>query len=157
MSTELDALLQDDANDSDLVKNLRKALKDANTKRAEAERTLAERAKTDRTRALADVLKEKGLPEKAAKYFPADVEPTPEAVDKWLEEDGDLFGVAKEVTSAPPEVRDSAQRITAATGSAPSGTQVMDVGALIAEMRNAKNPEELAAVYAKAGMQMPTG
>lgn len=153
MSAELDALLQDDANDSDLVKNLRKALKEANTKRAEAERTLAERAKTDRTRALADVLKEKGVPEKAAKYFPADVDPTPEAVDKWLEEDGDLFGVAKQ--EVDPEVQQAAQRITGATASAPIGTQVMDVNALVAEMRAAKNPEELAAVYAKAGMTMP--
>src|SRR5688572_2563326 len=37
---DINALLQDDANDNDLVKNLRKALKEANTKRAEAERVL---------------------------------------------------------------------------------------------------------------------
>lgn len=150
---DINALLQDDANDNDLVKNLRKALKEANTKRAEAERVLAERAKTDRTRALADVLREKGVPEKAAKYFPADVEPTPEAVDKWIEEDGDLFGVTKQTVN--PEVQDAAQRIAGATATAPSGTNTMDVQALIAEMRNAKSPEELAAVYAKAGMVNP--
>lgn len=150
---DINALLQDDANDNDLVKSLRKALKEANTKRAEAERTLAERAKTDRTRALADVLREKGVPEKAAKYFPSDTEPTPEAVDKWLEEDGDLFGITKQEVA--PEVRDAAQRITGATANAPSGTTTMDVNSLIEEMRNAKNPEELAAVYAKAGMVNP--
>lgn len=150
---DINALVKDSDGDDDLVKNLRKALREANTKRAEAERTLSERAKTDRTRALADVLKDKGVPEKAAKYFPADTEPTPEAVDKWLEEDGDLFGIVRQEVA--PEVRDAAQRITGATATAPSGTTTMDVSALIAEMRNAKSPEELAAVYAKAGMVNP--
>lgn len=149
--SDLDALLQDDANDPDLVKNLRKALREANTKRAEAERTLAERAQSDRTRTLADVLREKGVSEKAAKYFPSDQEPTPEAVDKWLEEDGDLFGFQKQEVSQ--ETRESAQRISDMSAQSPSQTQVIDAAALAAEMRNAKTPEELAAVFAKAGMK----
>jgi hypothetical protein len=129
---ELDDLLSESDNDSDLVKSLRKALRDANKQKGELERTLAERAKGDRTRQLADILRDKGVPEKAAKYFPADTDPTPEAVDKWIEEDGDLFGIVAQGTNVPPEVKDSAQRIT-----------------------QAKNPEELAAVYAKAGMVNP--
>lgn len=152
---ELDDLLNESDNDSDLVKSLRKALKDANKQKGDLERTLAERAKGDRTRTLADIFREKGVPEKAAKYFPSDVDPSPEAVDKWIEEDGDLFGVTKQETVADPGMQEAAQRIAAVTGGAPSGTQVMDVQSLIAEMRNAKNPEELAAVYAKAGMVNP--
>lgn len=148
--SDLDALLDDGDGDTDLVKNLRKALRDANKAKGELERTLADRQKSDRTRTLADVLKGKGVAEKAAKYFPADVEPTDENVEKWLDEDGDLFGFVRQEVS--PEVQSAAERISNASANSSSGTQVMDTVALAAEIRNAKTPEELAAAYAKAGM-----
>ena len=137
--SDLDDLFRETDNDSDLVKSLRKALKEANTKRAEAQAELDRRSKADRTRSLADVLKEKGVSEKAAKYFPADVDPTPEAVDKWLDEDGDLFGFQRQ--SVSNETRDAAQRITNATAGAPSGGTTFDPVAIAEMLRNAKTPE----------------
>lgn len=42
---------------------------------------------------VADVLRAKGLKPKVAKLIPADVEPNEEAITKWLDEYGDVFGV----------------------------------------------------------------
>lgn len=46
-----------------------------------------------RTATVADVLRAKGLKSKVAKLIPADVEPSEEAITKWLDEYGDVFGV----------------------------------------------------------------
>ena len=76
--------------------------------RAQAEELSKLRAAA-RTQAVSDVLKAKNYPAKVAKLIPKDVEPTEEAVTAWLDEYGDLFGVAKQqatvdtATEAAPE------------------------------------------------------
>jgi hypothetical protein len=92
MSDQLDALLADGDNDSDLVKSLRKALRESNKSLREVQESLDKQAKATRSTTLSVLLKEANLPEKAAKFFPADQDVTKENVAKWLEEDGDLFG-----------------------------------------------------------------
>lgn len=152
---DLEDLLADSDNDTDLVKSLRRALKDANKEAKEVKAELEKQAKANRTRSLADALKEKGLPEKAAKYFPVDKDPTPEAIEQWLQEDGDLFGIEKQESNASTETVSAAGRISAATADSGSQTQITDFSALIAAIQNAKSGEELAAVYAQAGMANP--
>jgi hypothetical protein len=91
---ELDDLFNDSDSDTELVRTLRKALKERDKEHKELQSELAKRAKVDRSRSLADVLKDKGLPEKVANLYPQDAEPTAEAVDAWLGEYGDVFGIA---------------------------------------------------------------
>ncbi|MGY0232753.1 hypothetical protein [Longispora urticae] len=54
---------------------------------------------------LANILKEKGLDPKVGGLVPKDIEPTPEALGKWVEEYGSLFGKPAE----PAPVADAAQ------------------------------------------------
>lgn len=49
-----------------------------------------------RTSAISNLLTEKKYNAKVAKLIPADVEPTAEGVQKWLDEFGDVFNVQKD-------------------------------------------------------------
>jgi hypothetical protein len=154
MSSFDNDLFNDDANDTDLVKSLRKALKDKDKALREKDDILATYSKKERASSLADVLKEKGLDSKVTKLYPADAETTPEAVDAWLAEFGDLFGIQQQNgTTADEETQQAAARIAGASANAPSGNAAFDVQSLVAEIANAKNDTELAAAYAKAGLK----
>jgi hypothetical protein len=50
----------------------------------------------ERSSLIAGVLQEKGVPAKVASLLPNDVEATPEAVGKWLDDWSDVFGVKME-------------------------------------------------------------
>lgn len=153
--SDLNDLLNDDANDSDLVKTLRKAIRTANAQLKEKDDALSSYSKKERASSLADVLKAKGLDNpKVTKLYPADAETTPEAVDAWLTEFGELFGIAGDAGSTADEAtQDAARQISAASAAAPNGSTSFDVGALVANIQNAKNEEELAAAYAAAGLK----
>lgn len=150
---DIDDLLNDDDNDTDLVRTLRKALKDRDKEVKEFRTQLAERAKADRTRDLADLLKSKELPDKVAKLYPGDADVSAEAVDAWLSEYGDVFGIQQPGTSADSATVQAAQRIAAATAGAPPANAAIDVQSMVAEINACKNQAELDAVYAKFGMR----
>lgn len=86
-------------NPSDLVKQLRKKIRED----AKAMEDLAKEFKTlkaaDRTRAIEKVLAEKNIPVKVARLIPDAVDATETAVDEWLNEYNDLFGVATNDTT----------------------------------------------------------
>jgi len=154
MSSFDNDLFNDDPNDSDLIKSLRKALKDAAKTIKEKDDVLSGYSKKERAASLADVLREKGLDNpKVTKLYPADADTTPEAVDAWLTEFGDLFGINRQESVADTETQAAARQITNASANAPAGNASFDVSALVAEIQNAKNDTELAAAYAKAGMK----
>lgn len=149
---ELDDLINDSDADTDLVRTLRKALKEKDKEHKELQKELTERAKLDRTRTLADVLKAKGLPDKVAKLFPDHSEPTAEAVDEWLTEYADVFGIDTSGSAADPATQDAARRISAASAGAPPASAATDVRQLAAEIAAAKTPEEYKAALAKLNM-----
>jgi hypothetical protein len=77
---------------ADMVKQLQKELAD----------TKAENA----ARAMADVFKELGVPDKVRKFYSGD--PTKEAITQWVQENADVFGLAGpdgEDPTVPPERR----------------------------------------------------
>lgn len=92
---EFDNLTQDDHNDSDLVKQLRKQLREATKAKADLEKEVGSFRAEKRSTTIADVLKAKGVNPKVAKLIPTDLEPSDEAVAGWLEEWGDVFGVVQ--------------------------------------------------------------
>ncbi len=94
-------MFDDDENpeNSDLVKNLRKQIEKLGKEKADA---IADRDKalgTVRTTSVKAVLTELGASQKLATYMPADLEPTEEAVRGWLDENADVFNF-----KAPPKV-----------------------------------------------------
>jgi len=77
-----------------VVRDLEKKLAAEQKAREEAEGKLSAVSKTVRQRTVSDVLKDKGANPALARFALQDLDedPTPEAVDKWLTENGELFG-----------------------------------------------------------------
>lgn len=119
--------------------------------RAQLEKTLRENAKLKaenqklvtevRQNAIATVLAAKGVKSKVAKLMPPNVEPTEEAVTKWLEEFGDVFAAPK-VEGDTPDVVDD----TSDTDNADLAAQM---GKLSEATSSAKPPAKEADLLAK--------
>lgn len=80
-----------EAEDSNLVKDLRKQLKEAQQRSKQFEEELSQTKSQVRERSLSDILQSKGLNPKVAKFVPTDVEGE-DAVNEWLTENAELFG-----------------------------------------------------------------
>lgn len=78
--------------DTDLVKKLRKALKAEQRKNKELETSFGELTKSQKERILKDVLSSKGVNHKIAQFIPADIEASEDAINAWLDANGDVFG-----------------------------------------------------------------
>jgi len=82
----------DFTSDTDLVKKLRKALRAEQKKAKDLESSLGELTKAQRERVLKDVLTSKGVSMKVAQFIPSDLDASEDAINSWLEENGDVFG-----------------------------------------------------------------
>jgi len=128
--------------------NLRKALKRAEKEKKELSDQLAQIQSDLRSRSVKEVLANKGVPEKVAKFIPGDIS-TPEAVDAWLAENADVFGfqiAGQEPAPTSEETKANVaayQRIDAATQNANTPSRDQDLAAKIA---GAKTVEELNAL-----------
>lgn len=101
-----DDLDTDDRNDSTAMRELRKADRAKAKRIADLESQLAERSKADRDRAVREVLQTRNLNPKIGALIPSDVDPSPEAVGKWLDDFGDVFGVAPQAQDERSEIAD---------------------------------------------------
>ena len=126
--------------------NLRKALKRAEKEKKDLAEQLAQIQSDLRSRSVKEVLAQKGVPDKVAKFIPGDVS-TPEQVDAWLNENADVFGFAKPEAAQQSEEdkshQASYQRINAATQNASAPARDAD---LQAKLEGAKTLEELNAL-----------
>jgi hypothetical protein len=137
----------EDTQDANGPANLRKALKRAEKEKKELAEQLAAIQSDLRSRSVKDVLAQKGVPDKVAKFIPGDVS-TPEQIDSWLSENADVFGFAKpeEAAQASEETQAqvaSYQRINAATQNASTPSRETD---LAAKLAGAKTLDELNAI-----------
>jgi hypothetical protein len=80
-------------NNNDLIKQLRKAERSKDKMIKELQSKLGDLESAQREVTVRSVLESKGLNPKVAKLLPANLEPTAEAVDGWLAEYGDVFGI----------------------------------------------------------------
>jgi uncharacterized protein YdiU (UPF0061 family) len=83
------------SNDSNAMKELRKAYKKLQAEKKELSEMLEGMQSSLRERSVKDVLASKGLPEKIAAFIPKDAT-TSEEVEAWIAEYGDVFGVQAE-------------------------------------------------------------
>jgi hypothetical protein len=121
--------------------NLRKALKRAEREKKELADQLASIQTELRGRSVKEVLEQKGVPTKVAKFIPGDVS-TPEQIDAWLNENADIFGFqAPDASSEEPSANArETQRINAALQNANTPSRDADTAAKLAGV---KTREEL--------------
>jgi hypothetical protein len=131
----------DDQDGSALLKDLRKQLREAKKRDAEREQELTVLRQKTRERELSEVLSAKGLPAKVAKLYSGDA--TPEAVDAWLQDFGDVFGLntstEQQKPDLPAEDVQAHLRIQQAQGTALPATQEAQLRAQIADAKSAED------------------
>ena len=126
----------------DVLKKVRRAerAKDKQVKELQAE--LEALRKFQREATISQVLAEKGVNPKVAKFIPADIEMSSDSISNWLTDNGELFGVAAPVQQSAVDMNDinALRQIDAVTSGAISPDDVNDAFNI---MNNASSAEEL--------------
>ena len=145
----------DFTNDSsnDLVKQLRKASKQKDKELQELRAQFENLSKGQRERAIKDVLATRGVNSKIASFIPQDIDPTEESLSKWLDDNGDVFGIESGQTQATPNVNpNDAAAYKRMTNSADSGASPEHNGDIMQKLMNANSKEELDEVIRLSGL-----
>ena len=134
---------EDNDTTTDVVGQLRKVNRTLEKRAKELEQELAGFKTQTRQRTVNDVLQAKGLNPKIATLIPQDIEPSDEALMKWIEDYGDVFGIQTPTEEKPaeksPEIKAQARiNNIVATGTAPD----IDEDAF-AKIASAKTKEDL--------------
>lgn len=132
-----------------VVKDLEKKLAAEEKARKEAEAQLTSLGKTVKQRTVSDVLKDKGVNPALARFVLQDLDdPTPESVDQWVKDNGELFGVkpadpegdeaAKALgidpgTTLPPDLVDAMKKFQASQAGGQSSTASASLEARVAD------------------------
>jgi hypothetical protein len=126
----------------DVLKKLRRAERSKDKRVKELEAELESLRKFQREATVSQVLSEKGVNPKVAKFLPADIDLSSDGISAWLEEHGEIFGVAAPVKQSAVNVNDMAalRQIDAVTSGAISPDDVSDAFSI---MNNAESAEEL--------------
>jgi len=126
----------------DVLKKVRRAerAKDKQVKELQAELESLRRFQREAT--ISQVLAEKGVNPKVAKFIPADIEMSSDSISNWLTDNGELFGVAAPTQQSAVDVNDIAalRQMDAVTSGAISPDDVNDAFNI---MNNAGSAEEL--------------
>jgi len=96
-----DEELESEQEGGDLVSQLRRATKKKDKQLKELMEELSSIKTAQRTNSIKSVLAEKNLNPKIANFIPADLDSSPEAIDNWIAENAEVFGlqvVKQEVT-----------------------------------------------------------
>lgn len=102
----------DDSNESEGMKNMRKQLKEQAKLLKEQSDVIAQFQVQNRGAVITQALTSRGLDAKVAKFYPADLGTDDESVDKWFNENKDVFGPreVKETTSDRGALTEQEQR-----------------------------------------------
>lgn len=93
----------DDSNESEGMKNMRKQLKKLGEQLSELQAEKATWQTQNRTAVLQTALTSRGLPAKVASFYPADLGTDDESVDKWYNENKDVFGRVQPASNTPQD------------------------------------------------------
>lgn len=134
---------EDNDTTTDVVGQLRKVNRTLEKRAKELEQELAGLKTQTRQRTVKDVLQAKGLNPKIAAFIPQDIDTSEEAINNWVNEYGDVFGIQAPTEEKPaeksPEIKAQARiNNMVATGTAPD----IDEDAF-AKIANAKSKEDL--------------
>lgn len=140
--------------ETELVKDLRKQLKAIGKERDELKGELGEFRTKDRQSKIADLLSAHEANPKIARFLPGDIELTKEAVGKWLEDEGDVFGYQKPDAgeeNTPDPRAEAYGRIDRAGHEAIPPTKSGD---LLDRVLRAKDAKELQAIIDEQGSRL---
>ena len=126
----------------DVLKKVRRAERAKDKQLKELQSELEALRKFQREATISQVLAEKGVNPKVAKFIPADIEMSSDSISNWLTDNGELFGVAAPVQQSAVQSEDYAalRQIDAVTSGAISPDDVNDAFNI---MNNAGSAEEL--------------
>lgn len=96
-----------DPNESEGMKNMRKQLKKLSEQVAAFEAEKATWQNTNRTAVLQTALVSRGLDAKVAKFYPSDLGTDDESVNRWYEENKDVFGKVQPASTPVPTENDT--------------------------------------------------
>ena len=148
---EDDDITTDSSND--LVKQLRKAAKQKDKELQELRSQFENLSKGQRERAIKDLLASRGVNSKIASFIPQDIDPTEESLSKWLDDNGDVFGIESGQTQTTPNVDPSqAAAYKRMTNTADSGASPEHNTDIMQKLLNANSREELDEVIRLSGL-----
>jgi hypothetical protein len=113
---------------------------------------MGELSKAQRERAIKDVLEARGVNKKIASFIPTDLDPTEESLSKWLDDNGDVFGIQAPDTNqnnVDPAQAAAYQKMnqTMNNGITPDATED-----IMKKLLSAETPEQLAEVMRLSGL-----
>ena len=126
----------------DVLKKVRRAERAKDKQLKELQSELEALRKFQREATISQVLSEKGVNPKVAKFIPADIEMSSDSISNWLTDNGELFGVSAPTQQSAVDSEDFAalRQIDAVTSGAISPDDVNDAFNI---MNNASSAEEL--------------
>ena len=90
----------------DVLKKVRRAERSKDKQLKEALAELESLRKFRRESTISQVLNEKGVNPKVAKFIPGDIELSADSISEWLNDNGDLFGFATPAQESPVSLED---------------------------------------------------
>jgi len=140
-----DTEVEEQMDGSDLLKKLRKAKRSDEKRIKELTEQLEGLSKAQRERVVKEVLDKKGVNPKAQRLILKDLDDiSEESVNTWLEDNGDLFGLARPEVTQEQELNLAALRqqdVVTQLGMTPDKSQD-----LMSRVMNAASAEELTAL-----------
>jgi hypothetical protein len=126
----------------DVLKKVRRAERAKDKQLKELQSELEALRKFQREATISQVLAEKGVNPKVAKFIPADIEMSSDSISNWLTDNSELFGIAAPTQQNAVDGNDLAalRQIDAVTSGAISPDDVNDAFNI---MNNAGSAEEL--------------
>jgi hypothetical protein len=154
------------SNEPDWLKNLRREHRDFKRQNKELTDKVSQFQTAQRGATVQSVLQAKGVNPKVAGFVPSDIEATEEAITKWLDEYGDVFGVTAQKTetdstettgssdgtsasSIDPALLATLQRIQGADSGAGAISQDADTQAAVALASIGQNAKSSADFFAQ--------
>lgn len=99
-----DEELESEETGGDLVSQLRKATKKKDKQLKELMEELNSIKSSQRANSIKSVLAERNLNPKIANFIPSDLDASPEAIDNWIAENAEVFGLKVEKPQVAPDV-----------------------------------------------------
>jgi hypothetical protein len=141
-------VIQSQQSESDLLKQLRKELKIKSKVLSEMEGQLSSIKTEQRQNVIKSVLESKGVSPKIAKFIPADIEASPEAVDNWIADNADVFGLTVQTPADVQPDLAALRQIDAVTANAQSPAGIDD---LYLRLQNAESADEITSMIFQQG------
>ena len=137
---------------NDLVKQLRKQLKQRDKELNEFKSQFENLSKAQRERAIKDALESRGVNGKVAKFIPQDLDPTEESLSKWLEDNADVFGFQVEDKQQPVVDPAQAAAYKKMNNAVEQGLTPDSSDDLMKRILNTTTPEELSELLRSTGI-----